>query len=64
MDTATWVQTLDEADCISHNSNILGKGINVIIVPQQGRLDSLALARQPVEKKEKKILNWNLLNSA
>ena len=33
MDTATRVKILDEADCISHNTNILGKGINPIILP-------------------------------
>ncbi len=33
MDTATRVQTLDEADCISHSTNTLGKGMNPIILP-------------------------------
>ena len=33
MDTAMRVQTLDEADCISHSTNTLGKGINPIILP-------------------------------
>ena len=28
MDTATQVQMLDEAVCISHSANILGKGMN------------------------------------
>ena len=27
------VQTLDKADCISHNTNTLGKGMNPIILP-------------------------------
>ena len=30
---ATRVQILDEADCISHNTNTLGKGMNPIILP-------------------------------
>ena len=34
MDTATRVQNLDKADCISHNTNTLGKGMNPIILPQ------------------------------
>ena len=33
MDTATRVQILDEADCISHSTNTLGKGMNPIILP-------------------------------
>ena len=33
MDTTTRVQILDEADCISHNTNTLGKGMNPIILP-------------------------------
>ena len=33
MDTATWVQILDETDCISHSTNTLGKGMNPIIIP-------------------------------
>ena len=33
MDMATQVQILDEAVCISHSVNILGKGINPIILP-------------------------------
>ena len=33
MDTAIRVQILDEADCISQNTNTLGKGINPIILP-------------------------------
>ena len=33
MDTATGVQILDEADCISHNSNTPGKRMNPIILP-------------------------------
>ena len=33
MDTATRVQILAETDCISHSTNILGKGMNPIIFP-------------------------------
>ena len=33
MDMATRVQILDEADCISHSTNTLGKGMNPIIFP-------------------------------
>ena len=33
MDTATRVETMDGTDCISHNNNTLGKGINLIILP-------------------------------
>ena len=33
MDTATRVQILDETDCISHSTNTLGKGMNLIILP-------------------------------
>ena len=33
MDTTTRVQILDETDRISHSSNILGKGMNPIILP-------------------------------
>ena len=33
MDTATRVQILDEADCISHSTNTLGKGMNAVILP-------------------------------
>ena len=33
MDTATRVQILDKANCISHSSNTLGKGMNPIILP-------------------------------
>ena len=32
MDMATLVQILDEVGCISHSKNILGKGINPIIL--------------------------------
>ena len=32
-DTATQVQILDAADCISHNTNTLGNGMNPIILP-------------------------------
>ena len=30
MDTVTRVQILDEADCISYNTNTLGKGMNLL----------------------------------
>ena len=33
MDMVTRVQILDEADGISHGINILGKGMNPIILP-------------------------------
>ena len=38
IDTATLVQILDETDCISHSTNILGKGMNPIILsPAMGK---------------------------
>ena len=33
MDTETRVQIMDEADCILHSTNTLGKGMNSIILP-------------------------------
>ena len=33
MDLAIWVQILNEAVCISNNSNIFGKGMNPTILP-------------------------------
>ena len=33
MDTATRVQILDQANCISHSTNTLGKGMDPIILP-------------------------------
>ena len=33
MDTVTRFQILDETDCISHDTNTLGKGMNPIILP-------------------------------
>ena len=33
MDTVTRVQVQDETDCISHNTNTFGKGMNQIILP-------------------------------
>ena len=33
MDMAIRVQIIDETDCISHNTNTLGKGMNPIILP-------------------------------
>ena len=57
MDTATRVQILDETDCISHSTNTLGKGMNLIILPpamgkQQGRLGSSAQVRQLIQEKD------------
>ena len=34
MNTATRVQILDDAVCISHSANTLGKGMNPTILPQ------------------------------
>ena len=50
MDTATRVQILDEADCISHTTNALGKCMNPIILPLAmgkylSRLFSIILVR-------------------
>ena len=33
IDTVTRIQILDQANCISHITNTLGKGINPIILP-------------------------------
>ncbi len=45
MDTTTRVQFLDETDCISHSTNILGKGMSPIILPpEQTRFFSLGEA--------------------
>ena len=33
VDTATWIQILDETDCISHCTNTFGKSINPNILP-------------------------------
>ena len=53
IDTATRVQIVDEADCISHSINALGKGMNLLILPPamgkyKDRLGSSALVRQLV----------------
>ena len=40
--TATRVQILDQANCISHSTNTLGKGMNQIILPP-ARLSSSVL---------------------
>ena len=53
MDKANRVQNLDEAVRISHSINILGKGMNPIILypgmgKQYGRLGSLTFVWQPV----------------
>ena len=53
METESQDQILDEADCISHSSTTLGKGINPIIPPPAmgkypGKQGSLASVRQPV----------------
>ncbi len=55
MDTATRAQILDEADCISHRTNTLGKDMKQIILPpaMKGRLGSSPLVRQLVLEKEK-----------
>ena len=38
MDTATRVQILDEADCISPSTNTLEKGMNpIILLPAMGK---------------------------
>ena len=34
IDTATRFQILDQADCISHSTKTLGKGMNIIILLQ------------------------------
>ena len=57
MDTAIRVQFLDKTDCISHNTNTLGKVMNPIILPPamgklEDRLGSSALERQLVYEKE------------
>ena len=53
MNTVTRVQILDETDCISHNTNTLGKGMNPIILPPaMSRLGFSALVRQLVYEKE------------
>ena len=33
MDTVTRFQILDETDCISHSTNTLGEGMNLISLP-------------------------------
>ena len=33
MNMAIRIQILDETDCISHSTNTLGKGMNLIILP-------------------------------
>ena len=50
MNTATQVQNLDKADCISHSTDTLEKGMNPMILPPtmdklEGRLISSALVR-------------------
>ena len=62
MDTETRVQILDKADCISHISNTLGKGMNPIsltpgIDKQEGRLAFLSLLKQPIYEKENSHFN-------
>ena len=66
MDTAIRVQFLDKTDCISHSINLLGKGMNPIILPPamgkivgQTRFFSLGEATSLGEGK----LISNLLNS-
>ena len=50
MGTATQVQILDKADCISHSTNTLGKGMNpIILLPAMGKIvEQTAFGRQPV----------------
>ena len=49
MDTMTRVQILDKADCISHSTNTLGKGMNPIILPQaMGKLTTQFLSATKV----------------
>ena len=53
----TEVQILDEAVCISHSTNTLGKGVHpTILSPDMGkwsgRLDFLTLVWKPVWEKE------------
>ena len=52
MDTATWVQILYKAVCISHNANIIKKDINQAMGKLKDRLGSLTLVWQSVLEKE------------
>ena len=53
MDAAIRVQILDEADCISHCTNSLGKDMNPSILPPAiSRLNFLTLVWQLVYEKE------------
>ena len=57
MDTEPRVQILNEADCIKHRSNTLGKSMYPVILPPAmdkllSGLDSLAFARQTFLKNE------------
>ena len=67
IEPATRAQILDEAVCVSLDTNVIGKGLNPSVPPplgmnkQQIRLDSLALVNQP---KRRKTQNSNQLYSA
>ena len=57
MVTVIRVQILNEAVCISHSTNTLGKGMKLIILlpardKEWDRQRSLTLVRQPVKEKE------------
>ena len=57
MDTATRIQLLDKAICISHSANTPGKGINPTILPSAmdkwlDRLSSLTLVWQLAKEKQ------------
>ena len=51
METAKWVQILDEAGCISYSSNTIGNRYDSNYSPS-GRLGSLAVGMQPILEKE------------
>ena len=63
METATGVQILDEAVCISHRTNTFRKGVHpTILPPVMGRLGFLTLGMATDQGEGK--LNSNLLNFA
>ena len=64
MDTVIGVQIQDKVVCILHNDNIIGRDMNLTILPPVmskllGMLGSLTLLWQPVQDRE----NSKLLNS-
>ena len=72
MDTATGVQNLDEAACISHSTNTLGKGTNPITQPDIGLAvrvfangpgDLGSIPGQVIPKTQKMVLDAALLNT-